>query len=122
MSKLKSYQTQIQESIDKGISTVEEQYKALIARPFELAEKVEAEARTLSVKSLREKHDQAIDSLYDSLRTFNKKANEYVAEVIGKLEGAKQAAEESKPAKAVAKKASAAKAKAEEKKEALTEA
>lgn len=119
MSKLKSYQEQIQESIDKGISTVEEQYKALMARPFELAEKVEAEARNLSVKALRERHDKAVDNLYDSLRAFNKKVNGYVAEILSKLDSANQpAAEEAKPAKAAAKKASKA---AEEKKEALSE-
>src|SRR5690606_41417608 len=87
MSKLKAYHEQIQESIDKGINKVEEQYKALIARPFNLAEKVESEARNLSVNQLREKHDKAVDNLYDSLRAFNKKVNGYVAEVIAKREG-----------------------------------
>ena len=119
MSKLKSYHEQIQETIDKGINKVEEQYKTLVARPFSLAEKVESEARNLSVNQLREKHDKAVDGLYDSLRAFNKKVNGYVAEVIAKLEGAPEQESEAKPAKAVAKKASATKAKAEEKKEAL---
>lgn len=116
MSKLKTYHEQIQESIDKGINKVEEQYKSLIARPFSLAEKVESEARNLSVSQLREKHDKAVDNLYESLRAFNKKINGYVAEVIAKLEGAAEQKSEEKPAKAAApKKAAAVKAKAEEK-------
>ncbi len=118
MSKLKAYQEQIQETIDKGINKVEEQYKTLVARPFNLAEKVESEARNLSVNQLREKHDKAVDNLYESLRAFNKKVNGYVAEVIAKLEGSVEQEAEAKPAKATAKKASG-KAKTEEKKEAL---
>src|SRR5690606_24726859 len=87
MSKLKSYQEQIQQSIDKGIGIVESQYKSLMARPFGLAEKVEVQTKNISVSELRAKHDQAVDNLSESLRNFNKKLNTYVSDVLVKIEG-----------------------------------
>ena len=45
MGKLKSYQEQIQEIVDKGINAAEEQQKKLASMPFDYAEKLESEAR-----------------------------------------------------------------------------
>lgn len=87
MSKLKSYQAQVQEAIEKGIKTVEEQHLALTSKSFEYVEKLEKEAKGYSVKSLREKHDQAIDSVYDSVRSLNKMVNDFAADLIAKIEG-----------------------------------
>lgn len=116
MSKLKSYQEQIQQSIDKGIGIVENQYKSLMARPFGLAEKVEVQTKNISVSELRAKHDQAVDSLSESLRTFNKKLNTYVSDVLVRIEGGAEKAVEnlkqSQPVQEAAKKVSSAKNKA----------
>ncbi|WP_369600170.1 hypothetical protein AAIA72_09965 [Hahella sp. SMD15-11] len=130
MGKLKSIQEQVQESFEKALAAVEEQHRALAAKPFELAEKLEEEAKTLSVKSLREMHDQAIDTLYASLREWNKKVNELASELIAKVEPeetAKESAQapaekaEAKPAeKAEAKSAAKAESKAAAKKEEAT--
>lgn len=102
MSKLKEFQAQIQETIEKSIKAVEEQHVALAAKPFDLALKLEKEAKTYSVEKLREKHDQAVDTIYDSVRALNKKVNDFAADLIAKIEG------ENKPVEQVAKKAKAA--------------
>ncbi|WP_097458851.1 hypothetical protein [Mangrovitalea sediminis] len=116
MGKLKSYQEQVQEAIEKGINNVEEQYKTLSAKPFELAEKVEAEAKSYSVKTVRERHNEYVASLYDSLRTLNKRLGGYAGDLIGRFE--KEVAEEAKaveeatkpaPRKPAARKTSSAK-------------
>lgn len=116
MGKLKSYQEQVQEAIEKGINNVEEQYKTLSAKPFELAEKVEAEAKSYSVKTVRERHNEYVSSLYDSLRTLNKRLGGYAGDLIGRFE--KEVAEEAKaveeatkptPRKPAARKTSSAK-------------
>jgi hypothetical protein len=87
MSKLKSIQAQVQETIDKGIKTVEEQHLALASKPFDFALKIEKEAKNYSVKSMREKHDKAVDSMYESVRSINKKVNDFAADLIAKIEG-----------------------------------
>ncbi len=102
MSKLKNYQAQIQETIDKGIKMVEEQHLALVAKPFDYALKIEEEAKTYSVKALREKHDQAVDTIYESVRALNKKVNDFASDLITRLEG------EDKPAEKAARKVRAA--------------
>ncbi|MFE8071306.1 hypothetical protein QQM79_09610 [Marinobacteraceae bacterium S3BR75-40.1] len=86
MGKLKSYQEQVQDIIEKGINTVEEQHKTLIARPFEFAEKVEKEAKSYSIQSVRDAHNEYANNLYSSLRKLNKRLGEYAAELIGRIE------------------------------------
>ncbi len=106
MSKLKSYHAQIQEAIEKGIKTVEEQHVALASKPFDYALKLEEEAKGYSVKSIREKHDEVIDTMYDAVRTFNKKVSDFTADLISKIE--KDEAPVEKAANTAAKKTQAA--------------
>ncbi|RMF19664.1 MAG: hypothetical protein D6758_01425 [Gammaproteobacteria bacterium] len=122
MGKLKSIQEQVQETFEKALKSVEEQHRTLAAKPFELAEKLEEEAKGFSVKSLREMHDQALDTLYSSIRTWNKKVNDYAAELIAKVEPEEEVKEEAKaPAKKAAKPAAKkAETEAEAKEEAAT--
>lgn len=108
MGKLKSYQEQIQEIIEKGINSVEEQYKSVAGKPFELAEKLENEARSYSVKTVRSRHDEYMNSFYSSLRSLNKRLGSYAGDLISKVE--KEAAETEQSASgAVAEGAEAAK-------------
>lgn len=111
MSKLKSYQSQVQEAIEKGIKTLEEQHLALSAKPFEYAMKIEKEAKSYSVANLRDLHDQTIDSVYESMLKLNRKVNELAADLIAKIEGEEKPAAE-KAAAAAAKKARGAAKKA----------
>ncbi|WLQ13695.1 hypothetical protein O5O45_28610 [Hahella aquimaris] len=105
MGKLKSYQEQIQDAVEKGIKTVEEQHRTLAAKPFEYAEKIEQEAKNLSVKSVREMHDQLLDNVYSSFRAWNKRVNDFAADMVAKIEGAeKDSDDEANKSKATAKK------------------
>lgn len=71
MGKLKTYQEQLQDIVEKGINAAEEQQKKLAAKPFEYAEKLESEAREYSVKSLRKRYDSYAESLFEQLRSLN---------------------------------------------------
>lgn len=86
MGKLKSYQEQIQEIIEKGINSVEEQYKTVSEKPFELAERLESEARSYSVKNVRSRHDEYMNSFYSSLRSLNKRLGDYAGDLIARVE------------------------------------
>ncbi len=91
MGKLKSYQEQIQEIVEKGINAAEEQQKKIAAKPFEYAEKLESEAREYSVKNLRKRYDGYSESLFEQLRSLNSRFGNFAAELVAKLE--KEAAE-----------------------------
>ena len=86
MGKLKSYQQRVQHLLESGINTAEQRHKQLISRPFDLAEKVEKEAKAYSVKSVREAHNQYATNVYSSLRSLNERANSFAAELISRLE------------------------------------
>lgn len=86
MGKLKSYQEQIQEAVEKGINAAEEQQKKLAAKPFDYAEKLESEAREYSVKSLRKRYNGYSDNLFDQLRSLNSRFGNFAAELVAKLE------------------------------------
>lgn len=91
MGKLKSYQEQLQDIVEKGINAAEEQQKKLAAKPFDYAEKLESEAREYSVKSLRTRYYGYSESLFDQLRTLNSRFGNFAADLVAKLE--KEAAE-----------------------------
>ena len=91
MGKLKSYQEQLQDIVEKGINTAEEQQKKLSSKPFEYAEKLESEAREYSVKTLRKRYDGYSESLFDQLRSLNSRFGSFAADLVAKLE--KEAAE-----------------------------
>ncbi|MBU2872457.1 hypothetical protein [Marinobacter salexigens] len=91
MGKLKTYQQQLQEIVDKGINAAEEQQKKLAAKPFDYAEKIESEAREYSVKTLRKRYNGYSDSLFGQLRTLNSRFGNFAGDLVAKLE--KEAAE-----------------------------
>jgi len=91
MGKLKSYQEQLQDIVEKGINAAEEQQKKLASKPFEYAEKLESEAREYSVKTLRKRYDGYSESLFEQLRSLNSRFGSFAADLVAKLE--KEAAE-----------------------------
>ena len=100
MGRLKTYQEQVQESVEKALKVVEDQHRAIAAKPFDYAEKVEAEAKDLSVKSIRKAHDKALDSMYSAFHSWNKKVNEFTSDLVAKLDKEEVEEEEKKaPAK-----------------------
>ncbi|TBW52210.1 hypothetical protein EZI54_16355 [Marinobacter halodurans] len=86
MGKLKSYQEQIQDIVEKGINAAEERQKKLAAKPFEYAEKLEAEAREYSVKTLRKRYDDYSGSLFTQLRSLNSRFGNFAADLVAKIE------------------------------------
>lgn len=86
MGKLKSYQEQIQEIVDKGINAAEEQQKKLASMPFDYAEKLESEAREYSVKTLRKRYIGYSESLFEQLRSLNSRLGSFAADLVAKLE------------------------------------
>lgn len=91
MGKLKSYQEQLQDMVEKGINAAEEQQKKLASKPFEYAEKLESGAREYSVKDLRTRYYGYSESLFDQLRNLNSRVGSFAADLVSKLE--KEAAE-----------------------------
>ncbi|HET8848350.1 MAG TPA: hypothetical protein VFM78_00585 [Marinobacter sp.] len=91
MGKLKSYQEQLQDIVEKGINAAEEQQKKLAAKPFEVAEKLEAEAREYSVKTLRKRYNGYSETLFEQLRSLNSRFGNFAADLVAKIE--KEAAE-----------------------------
>ena len=91
MGKLKSYQEQLQDIVEKGINAAEEQQKKLASKPFEYAEKLESEVREYSVKTLRTRYYGYSENLFEQLRTLNSRFGNFAADLVAKLE--KEAAE-----------------------------
>lgn len=91
MGKLKSYQEQLQDIVEKGINAAEEQQKKLASKPFDYAEKLEADAREYSVKTLRKRYNGYSENLFEQLRSLNSRFGNFAAELVAKLE--KEAAE-----------------------------
>ncbi len=86
MGKLKTYQEQLQEIVDKGINAAEEQQKKLASKPFEYAEKLESGAREYSVESLRNRYNGYSDGLFGQLRNLNSRFGNFAADLVAKLE------------------------------------
>lgn len=86
MGKLKTYQEQLQEIVEKGINAAEEQQKKLAAKPFEYAEKLENEAREYSVKTLRTRYYGYSENLFGQLRSLNSRFGNFAADLVAKLE------------------------------------
>ena len=91
MGKLKSYQEQLQDIVEKGINAAEEQQKKLASKPFDYAEKLEAEAREYSVKTLRKRYTGYSENLFEQLRSLNSRFGNFAADLVAKIE--KEAAE-----------------------------
>lgn len=86
MGKLKSYQEQIQEIVEKGINAAEEQQKKLASKPFDYAEKLETEAREYSVKNLRKRYYGYSESLFGQLRSLNTRFGSFAGDLVARLE------------------------------------
>lgn len=86
MGKLKTWQEQLQEMVDNGISAAEEAQKSLAAKPFDYAEKFEADVREYSVKSLRKRYSDLSSALFERLRAVNNRLGGYAGDLVAKLE------------------------------------
>lgn len=86
MGKLKSWQEQVQDMVEKGINAAEDSQKKLAERPFHYAEKLEKEVREYSVKGLRKRYYGASGAVFEQLRTLNTQVGSFAADLVAKLE------------------------------------
>lgn len=86
MGKFKTWQEQLQEMVDNGINAAEEAQKNLSAKPFDYAEKFEANVREYSVKSLHKRYSDLSSTLFDQLRSVNSRVGGYAGNLVSKLE------------------------------------
>lgn len=99
MATIKSYQEQVQDIVEKAISAVEEQHKALAQASFTYAEKL------YKLDTVKSKHDEVAELAYTKVREVNKKVGGFAAELIEKFEKPETTATK---AKSTAKKATTA--------------
>ncbi|MBF0102282.1 MAG: hypothetical protein HQK77_15380 [Desulfobacterales bacterium] len=80
MKAIKNWKNKIENSIDKGVSTVEEIHQSIASTPFESIEKV----KVLNNLALNTKKVQAniIGTVYDTIRSVNKTIGNYVDDVM----------------------------------------
>ena len=119
MSKIKSYQEQVQEIVEKAIAAVEEQHKALSEKTFSYAEKL------ASIDTIKAKYDDYAYLAYDKARDANKSVGTLASDLISKFEKeetpvAKAKTTAKKAATTAKKKATTAKAKVAKKVEEAT--
>jgi heparin binding hemagglutinin HbhA len=86
MGKLKSYQQQIQDIVQKGINAAEAQQKKLSAKPFDYAEKLESGVREYTVKALREHYYGYSENVFDQLRELNGTVGKFTAQLISRVD------------------------------------
>lgn len=103
MGTIKSYQEQVQDIVEKAITAVEEQHKAVAEASFGYAEKV------YNLDSVKTKHDDVASLAYDKARDVNKFVGEYAGDIIAKFEKEEAAAKKAPAKKTTAKKAPAKK-------------
>jgi len=110
MSTIRTYQEQVQEIVEKAISAVEEQQKALAAVSFEYIEKL------YKLDTVKTKYDDVAGLAYNKARDVNKLVGNFASDLIAKFEKEapvkKTAAKKTTAKKAPAKKSVAAKAEA----------
>jgi hypothetical protein len=84
MSKIKSLQELVQETIDHGATSVEEVHRSIAAMPFEQLEKI-AFLEGPSQRA-RDFADQSIGAVYETIRNLNQHAGRIARELLAKLD------------------------------------
>lgn len=105
MGTIKSYQKQVQDNVEKAITAVEGQHKALADVSFGYADKL------YNFETVKTKHDDVATLAYDKARDVNKLVGDYAGDIIAKFEQ-EEAPVKTAPKKTTAKKKAPAKAKA----------
>jgi MinD-like ATPase involved in chromosome partitioning or flagellar assembly len=91
MSKLQELRELVQDSIDKGATTVEEIHKQIAGKPFEILEKL-APLEAIA-KDAKEFQEKTIGNVYEMIRGLNQKIGEIAAELLEKVEAKSSSAE-----------------------------
>jgi len=103
MGTIKTYQEQVQDIVEKAISAVEEQHKALASASFEYLEKL------YKLDTVKTKHNDVADLAYGKARDVNKYVAELASDVIAKFDKEEAPVKKETAKKATVKKKTAAK-------------
>lgn len=81
MTRLNELIALVQETIDKGATTVEEVHRAIMNQPLEVIEKV-APSLEGTAESVRNVQNRTIGGVYDIIRTVNKEVGKIAQELL----------------------------------------
>lgn len=84
LDKIKNLQELVQDSINKGATSVEEVHRSIASLPFDQLEKI-AMLESSSQRA-RKLTDQSIGAVYDSIRTLNERAGKIARDLLNKLD------------------------------------
>ena len=84
IDKLEMLKDLVQDAIDKGATSVEEIHKAIANLPFETLEQV-----GLATNTLKDKHNQLLSGIYNTLRSVNKQIGDFATDIFEKIEDGK---------------------------------
>jgi hypothetical protein len=87
MATLKDLKDLVQETIDKGATTVEEVHQAVASKPLEVLEQLVPEKTP--AKDIEAFQQRTIGSVYDMIRTVNQAVGEIAEGILSKIEPAK---------------------------------
>jgi hypothetical protein len=84
LNRIKSLQELVQDTINKGATSVEEVHRSIASMPFDQLEKIAAlEASSQKARKLT---DQSIGAVYDSIRSLNDRAGKIARDLLAKLD------------------------------------
>lgn len=83
IDKLEMLKDLVQDAIDKGATSVEEIHKAIANLPFETLEQVGL------TNTLKDKHNQLLSGIYNTLRSVNKQIGDFATDIFEKIEDGK---------------------------------
>lgn len=84
MASLKDLKDLVQDTIDKGATTVEEVHQAIASKPLEVLEQMVPEKTP--AKDLEAFQQRTIGSVYDMIRTVNQAVGEIAEGILAKIE------------------------------------
>jgi len=84
IDKLEMLKDLVQDAIDKGATSVEEINKTIGNLPFETLEKV-----GLIDSTLKDKHNQVLSGIYNTIRKVNKQVGDFANDIFEKIEDGK---------------------------------
>jgi len=84
IDKLEMLKDLVQDAIDKGATSVEEIHKKIASLPFETLEQA-----GLMDNTLKDKHNQLLSGIYNTIRGVNKQIGDFANDIFEKIEDGK---------------------------------
>jgi len=84
IDKLEMLKDLVQDAIDKGATSVEEIHKKIADLPFDTLEQA-----GLMDNTLKDKHNQLLSGIYNTIRNVNKQIGDFATDIFEKIEDGK---------------------------------